>query len=320
MLRCTTLPMLLLLSTSLSISCASQPICRPWSPEPTALAAPQTLPAGALAGAVPAAAHLPPAEPAPDDGTLPLAAPSGDDAWLSVVGEGGAAVRPRGSSAAPARRSATAPTPATFPPAARAAAPPRVAIAAGSSRPRPPLTPAQIAAARAAWPLLNEPDVPAAELAAAPPAAAAAAARQPASRPAAIAKPVVARPPAVAAPVASKPTAVAKLAVAKPAAAKPAANPAIRGEARQFFAARCVMCHGEAGRGDGPTGKTLTPQPRNFTDRTWQASVTNDHIEKVIINGGPAIGKSPLMPPHGDLSAKPELLHAMRDLVRELGR
>lgn len=108
-------------------------------------------------------------------------------------------------------------------------------------------------------------------------------------------------------------------AAAAPAAAKPAPNPKLA-EAKQFFASRCVPCHGPAGRGDGPTGLALDPHPRNFTDRAWQKSVTDMHIEKVILQGGPSVGKSPLMPPHGDLSGKPELLAAMREVVRGFGR
>ena len=90
-------------------------------------------------------------------------------------------------------------------------------------------------------------------------------------------------------------------------------------EARAFFAGRCVACHGESGRGDGPAGAAFKPPPRNFTDKAWQTSVSDAHIEKVILNGGAANGLSPIMPPHSDLGDKPELLAAMRKLIRELG-
>ena len=33
---------------------------------------------------------------------------------------------------------------------------------------------------------------------------------------------------------------------------------------RALFSANCVACHGEEGRGDGPTAATLNPRPRNF--------------------------------------------------------
>lgn len=123
--------------------------------------------------------------------------------------------------------------------------------------------------------------------------------------------------PAVAAPAAAKPAA-AKPASAAAAPAKPAANPKLA-EGRSFFAGRCVPCHGTSGRGDGPAGGSLTPRPRNFTDRAWQKSVTDTHIEKVIFQGGPSVGKSPLMPAHADLK-DPVLLSAVREVVRGFGR
>lgn len=91
-------------------------------------------------------------------------------------------------------------------------------------------------------------------------------------------------------------------------------------EASKFYAGRCVPCHGTQGRGDGPASAALNPHPRNFTDRTWQGTVTDAHIEKTILQGGPSVGKSPLMPPHADLNGKPELLAAMRTVIRGFGR
>lgn len=95
---------------------------------------------------------------------------------------------------------------------------------------------------------------------------------------------------------------------------------AMLAEANKFYAGRCVPCHGTQGRGDGPAGGALNPHPRNFTDRAWQGTVTDAHIEKTILQGGPSVGKSPLMPPHADLNGKPELLAAMRTVIRGFGR
>ncbi len=91
-----------------------------------------------------------------------------------------------------------------------------------------------------------------------------------------------------------------------------------RGEAEAIFAARCATCHGPQGAGDGPTAAALTPPPRNFQDHTWQVSVSDEHIEKIILQGGAAVGLSPLMPPNPDLSGKPEVIAALRAYVREL--
>ncbi|MBK7973154.1 MAG: c-type cytochrome [Deltaproteobacteria bacterium] len=87
-------------------------------------------------------------------------------------------------------------------------------------------------------------------------------------------------------------------------------------EAQEIFAMRCTPCHGPSGAGDGPGSAGLTPKPRNFTDPEWQKSVTDAHIENIIKFGGIAVGKSPAMPSNPDLMAKPEVVTALRELVR----
>lgn len=70
------------------------------------------------------------------------------------------------------------------------------------------------------------------------------------------------------------------------------------------YAARCAACHGPAGRGDGPAARSLVPRPRAFDDRAWQGAVTDEHLRRVIVEGGAALGKSPAMPAHPDLAAE----------------
>ena len=60
----------------------------------------------------------------------------------------------------------------------------------------------------------------------------------------------------------------------------------------------CYTCHGEKGRGDGILSKTLNPPPRNYYDKAWQASVTDEHIKNVIKKGGEANGLSSVMAPY----------------------
>ena len=103
---------------------------------------------------------------------------------------------------------------------------------------------------------------------------------------------------------------------AAPAAAAPAQDPTA--EATQIFATRCTTCHGPEGHGDGPASKGLTPPPRNFSEATWQQSVTDEHIEKIIQYGGSAVGKSAAMPPNPDLNEKPAVVSALRVHVRSL--
>jgi mono/diheme cytochrome c family protein len=111
-----------------------------------------------------------------------------------------------------------------------------------------------------------------------------------------------------------------------PAAPKPAAKPAAAtgaaatAEAEQIFATRCVTCHGPQGAGDGPGSAALDPKPRNFQDPSWQASVTDEHLEKIVMYGGAAVGKSPTMPGNPELMAKPEVVKALVAHVRGLAK
>ena len=86
--------------------------------------------------------------------------------------------------------------------------------------------------------------------------------------------------------------------------------------AREVFRARCVLCHGEAGRGDGPGSVALTPKPRAFSDAAWQASVKDEQLRDIIIKGGAAVGKSPGMPSNPELERKPEVVGELVKLVR----
>jgi mono/diheme cytochrome c family protein len=101
----------------------------------------------------------------------------------------------------------------------------------------------------------------------------------------------------------------------------PAADPAAAvAEAEQIFATRCTTCHGSAGAGDGPGSAALDPKPRNFQDAAWQDSVTDEHIEKIVMYGGAAVGRSPTMPGNPDLMSKPDVVRALVAHVRGLGR
>ncbi len=89
--------------------------------------------------------------------------------------------------------------------------------------------------------------------------------------------------------------------------------------AREIFNSRCSACHGTDGKGDGPGAAALNPKPRNYTDKTWQSSVTDEQIKKTILYGGAAVGKSPIMPASPDLDGKPEVLDGLVKIVRGFG-
>ncbi len=90
-------------------------------------------------------------------------------------------------------------------------------------------------------------------------------------------------------------------------------------EAENIWKTRCATCHGAEGKGDGPAGAALNPKPRNFHDAKWQKSVTDDRIKKTIVEGGQAVGKSPLMTPNPDLKGKDAVLDALVKKIRSFG-
>jgi mono/diheme cytochrome c family protein len=90
--------------------------------------------------------------------------------------------------------------------------------------------------------------------------------------------------------------------------------------ARALFAERCVVCHGLRGGGDGAVAAALSPRPTNFRDRAWQSRVSDAAIERAIMEGGGAVGRSALMPANPDLVHRPEVVQALRVQIRSLGR
>jgi len=90
-------------------------------------------------------------------------------------------------------------------------------------------------------------------------------------------------------------------------------------EAAAMFGNVCAQCHGPSGMGDGPAAASLNPKPRNYSDPAWQASVTDDDIKKIILEGGQAVGKSGMMPAQVQLKGKPEVVDALVKIIRGFG-
>ncbi len=99
-------------------------------------------------------------------------------------------------------------------------------------------------------------------------------------------------------------------------AAKVQIDPKAQAEADSKWTTLCASCHGTGGKGDGAAAASLDPKPRSFSDADWQAKVTDDHLAKIIVEGGPAVGLSALMPPNPDLKDKPAVVQALVQKVR----
>lgn len=104
---------------------------------------------------------------------------------------------------------------------------------------------------------------------------------------------------------------------AKAAPTQAAASAPGNKEATALFESLCFTCHGLTGHGDGPGAGALNPKPRSFADVKWQDSVTDEGIQKTIVYGGAAVGKSPMMPAQPQLKGKTEVLAALTRIVRE---
>ncbi len=69
-------------------------------------------------------------------------------------------------------------------------------------------------------------------------------------------------------------------------------------EVEKVFKFYCAQCHGLGGKGDGPNVTEDFPvSPRNFTNAKEMNKLTDADIKNVILDGGPAVSKSPMMPP-----------------------
>ena len=106
--------------------------------------------------------------------------------------------------------------------------------------------------------------------------------------------------------------------------ASAAVLPAVSGEARaqaeSIFGERCAVCHGDNGEGNGPGAGNLNPKPVNFHNQKWQRSISDERIAKAIVYGGQAVGVSASMAPNPDLESKPEIVAALVERIRKLGK
>jgi len=64
-----------------------------------------------------------------------------------------------------------------------------------------------------------------------------------------------------------------------------------------LFARNCAACHGDAARGDGASASGFATKPADLTDGRLMNGLPDEFLHNVIVNGGPAEGLAPTMPP-----------------------
>ncbi len=110
-------------------------------------------------------------------------------------------------------------------------------------------------------------------------------------------------------PQAEMPTAAA----AAPAEPEPAAVPEPEPQAPDatrgapLYAQYCASCHGSGGHGDGPAGAALDPHPTDHTDGSYMNTLSNEHLFKVVAEGGASVGKSASMAPWGGVLSEEQI-------------
>jgi cytochrome c oxidase cbb3-type subunit III len=73
----------------------------------------------------------------------------------------------------------------------------------------------------------------------------------------------------------------------------------------------CSICHGDEGKGDGFNSTNLAVSPRNFSAAQFWRQATDEQLLLTVSKGGPAVGKSVLMPAWGHTLTD----RNMRDIV-----
>lgn len=79
-----------------------------------------------------------------------------------------------------------------------------------------------------------------------------------------------------------------------PASAKNVKNPfsgnSSINKGKSIYKMRCVVCHGEKGKGDGPAGKALNPPAADHSSAAVQAQTDGELFWKISEGRGPMVG------------------------------
>ncbi len=84
---------------------------------------------------------------------------------------------------------------------------------------------------------------------------------------------------------------------------------------RAVYFQNCAVCHGEFGKGDGPSAETMSRTPPDFTDPAMMSEITPERFERGVIQGLTDV------PRHGFGNIlTPEEINAVTTYVRSLIR
>lgn len=80
----------------------------------------------------------------------------------------------------------------------------------------------------------------------------------------------------------------------------------------------CVACHGPEGKGDGVAAAALDPKPRDLSNGEYVSTLSNEHLYKVINEGGASVGLSPLMAAWGGVLSEEDTWNVIAYIRQDL--
>lgn len=85
-------------------------------------------------------------------------------------------------------------------------------------------------------------------------------------------------------------------------------------DGERLYRTYCTACHGLAGTGRGLNIPDMTVQARDHTDPGEMSARTDEELALAIRGGGPAVGKSVLMPAWGSILSEAQVAALIRHL------
>lgn len=87
---------------------------------------------------------------------------------------------------------------------------------------------------------------------------------------------------------------------------------------KETFQTTCAACHGAEGKGDGVAAQALDPKPRNLNDAAYVSTLSDEHLYKVISEGGAAVGLSPMMAAWGGTLSEQDIWNVVAYLRQDI--
>ena len=87
---------------------------------------------------------------------------------------------------------------------------------------------------------------------------------------------------------------------------------------KEVFQNTCASCHGPEGKGDGVAAAALDPKPRDLSDGAYVSTLSNEHLYKVISEGGASVGLSPMMAAWGGVLSEQDIWNVIAFIRQDL--